>query len=110
MYSFQPHHESRKDQIHVVLRHVDQMRCAQIEMELLHANVFKDTLAIHMLHVDLSAQLMQNVLQTKLVRIKNVSTHAPDYAVLMRIAELSTISPLAHAMKDISEIHFRLVD
>lgn len=110
MFFFQLLLESPKDQIHATPHLVAQMLCALIEMELPLVDVLRNTLAIRTLHAGRSALLMQNVHPTKLVRGKNVLTLAPDCVVLMLIVESLTISPHVHAMRDILEIHFHLVD
>ena len=79
-------------------------------MVLPHAHVFKITLETRMLHVDQNAQLMQTAPLIKHVRGYIVLIHALDYVVSMLSAELSTILPPAHVMRDMKETPLILVD
>ena len=75
-----------------------------------HASAFEGTLAILMLHVDQSALQMRSVQQTRLVKTSNVLIHVQDFVALMLAAELLTMLPLAHAIRDMLGIHSDLAN
>ena len=76
------------------------MLSAMQEAEQPHANALMDTLEIPTLHVDLNVQSIQNVLQTKPVRTKNVLIHALACVEPMQIVKSSTIMQPA----DVSQV------
>jgi hypothetical protein len=62
------------------------MQFVQRETEQLPVSVFQNTLVTHMWLVDLNAQQILNVHQTKLAEIRNVLIHALDFVVSMQNA------------------------
>lgn len=110
-FSFQyPQEFLQREETLASHRHVEQMHFVLKEILQRHVLASKIILEIHMLHVDQNAQLMQTAPLIKHVRGYIVLIHALDYVVSMLSAELSTILPPAHVMRDMKETPLILVD
>ena len=81
------------------------MLSAEKEMELLLAHVFLVSLEIPMFNANLSAQLIQNAQQTRLVSIRNVLILVQEYVEPMLHAQFRITIHHAHVTQDIPETH-----
>ena len=81
------------------------MLSAEKEMELLLAHVFLVSLEIPMFNANLSAQLIQNAQQTRLVSIRNVLILVQEFVEPMLHAQFRITIHHAHVTQDIPETH-----
>ena len=93
----QQHHQDQRSSIPVDPVLVASMLSAEKEMELLLAHVFLVSLEIPMFNASLSAQLIQNALQTRRVSIRNVWTLVQEF-----------VEPMLHVQSRITIHHVRV--